>query len=100
MTIHRCSSCQRTYVTAPGHCRCGAQEFVAEVSAGRGTVYSETTLYAAAEPFEKDLPFQIAIIELEDGVRLTARIRGRKVEIGDPVREAEERGGVFFFSAI
>ena len=99
MTLHRCEACGRSYATVPGYCRCGAQEFRTEESSGQGTVYSQTTLYAAAEPFEKDLPFQIAIIELAGGLRLTARIRGPKVEIGDSVSEVEERDGVYYFSA-
>ena len=100
MTIYRCTSCGEPYVTAPGYCRCGAQGFRTEQSSGLGTVYSQTTLHAAAEPFEKDLPFQIAIIELAGGLRLTARIRGPKVEIGDSVSEVEERDGVYYFSAV
>jgi len=62
-------------------------------------VYSCTTLYAAAEALEKDLPFQIAIVELEEGVRLTVRIMGRAVAIGDAVQFAGEHDGVFFFHA-
>ena len=63
-----------------------------------GRVYSCTTLYAAAEAFEKDLPFQIAIIDLEDGRRLTARITGPAVEIGDAVNLVDERDGVSIFT--
>ncbi|MBI3696207.1 MAG: OB-fold domain-containing protein, partial [Acidobacteria bacterium] len=63
-----------------------------------GRVYSCTTLHAAAEPFEKDLPFQIAIVELEEGARLTARIRGAAVDVDGVVRWVEERDGVHFFS--
>lgn len=100
MTLCRCLSCGKGYVAAPEYCRCGGQEFHTEASSGRGTIYSETTLYAAAEPFEKELPFQIAIIELAGGVRLTARIRGPKVQIGDTVSEVEERNGVYYFSAV
>lgn len=64
---------------------------------GRGMVYSCTTLYASAEPFEKDLPFQIAIIELEEGPRLTVRIQGDHVEIGESVKEIAKQDGVWFF---
>ena len=64
-----------------------------------GVVYSCTTLYAAAERFEKDLPFQIAIVQLDqDGRRLTARITGPHVEIGDAVELVEQRDGVYFFA--
>jgi uncharacterized OB-fold protein len=75
-----------------------ADEFESVTLSGQGTVYSCTTLHAAATPFEKDLPFQIAIIELQEGPRLTARIEGKKVKIGDAVRHVAERNGVQFFS--
>ena len=69
---------------------------------GKGTVYSETTLHTAAEPFEKDLPFQIAIIqldaELDQGPRLTARIKGERVAIGDQVQLVRQTEGVSYFS--
>lgn len=63
-----------------------------------GKVYTCTTLYAAAEPFEKDLPFQIAIVATDDGKRLTARIEGERVTIGDRVRKTGEQGGVASFA--
>lgn len=54
-----------------------------------GTVYSETTLHAAAERFAAEVPFQIALIDLDGGGRLTARIVGKPVAIGDRVVETE-----------
>ena len=65
---------------------------------GRGTVYSHTILHAAAEPFEKDLPFQIAIIQLDKGPHLTARIEGERVGIGDHVHLVRQTDGVSYFS--
>jgi uncharacterized OB-fold protein len=44
-----------------------------------------TRLHAAAEPFEQQLPFQLAIVELEDDNRTTVRIVGPDVKIGDQV---------------
>ena len=64
----------------------------------RGTVYTCTTLHAAAEPFEKDLPFQIAIVVTDDGRRLTARIEGERVAIGDRVGKTRERGDISIFA--
>ena len=69
-----------------------------ESQAVRGTVYTCTTLHAAAEPFEKDLPFQIAIVVSDDGDRMTARIEGERVAIGDRVRKTGERGGITIFA--
>jgi len=99
MTLSRCDACGRPYVALPAVCRCGASEFSLAASSGRGRVYSCTTLHAAAEAFEKDLPFQIAIIDLEEGARLTARISGPAVSIGDPVCLTGDRDGVYFFQA-
>ena len=99
MTLYRCTACGERYVLRPSYCRCGGEEFAAEAVSGRGRVYSCTTLYSAAERFEKDRPLQIAIIELEGGARLTARITGAKVDVGDSVSLVEERDGVHFFSA-
>jgi uncharacterized OB-fold protein len=63
-----------------------------------GTVYTCTTLYAAAEQFEKDLPFQIAIVVPDEGERVTARIEGERVAIGDRVLRVGEWNGVSIFS--
>lgn len=57
----------------------------------KATVYAVTTLHAAAEAFEAELPFQIAVIEMEDGARQTVRIEGRSVKIGDEVVEVADR---------
>ena len=99
MTLYNCIGCGQMYVTPPAFCRCGRSEFRATEGSGRGHIYSCTTLHAAAEDHEQDLPFQIAIIELEEGARVTARITGPEVALGDAVRLAGERDGVHFFTA-
>jgi uncharacterized OB-fold protein len=63
----------------------------------KGTVYTETVIYSAPEAFTKDVPFQTAIISLESGGRITARIDGERVVIGDRVERLEDRDGVPFF---
>jgi uncharacterized OB-fold protein len=62
-----------------------------------GTVYTETVIYSAAEAFAAEAPFQTAIVSLEGGGRVTARISGERVAIGDRVTEIEGRNGVPFF---
>ena len=62
-----------------------------------GTIYTETLIYAAPEQFVKDAPYQLTIVTLEDGKRLTARIYGERVKIGDKVELAEYRDGIPFF---
>ncbi len=62
-----------------------------------GTIYTETMIHAAPEQFVKDAPYQLVIVTLEDGKRLTARISGDRVSIGDKVEQAESRDGIPFF---
>ena len=62
-----------------------------------GKVYTETVIYSAPEAFVKDVPYQIAIVTLADGRRITARILEGEVSIDDPVHFAEERNGVPYF---
>jgi uncharacterized OB-fold protein len=54
------------------------------------TVYTETVIHAGP-------PYQIAIIEISDGVRVTGRIEGERVAIGDALVELEAREGVRYF---
>jgi uncharacterized OB-fold protein len=65
-----------------------------------GIVYTHTVIYSAPEAFTKDAPYQIAIVSLEGGGRVTGRILGERVAIGDRVAEVEERGGVPYFRKV
>ena len=62
-----------------------------------GAVYTETVIYSAPPAFEKDVPYQVAIITLENGERVTGRIEGERVSIDDRVVLIETRDGVPFF---
>ncbi len=63
-----------------------------------GIIYTETVVHAAPEQFTADAPYQLAIISLVEGGRLTARIEGARVAIGDAVNFVEDRGGISFFA--
>lgn len=58
---------------------------------GPGVVYTETTVYSPPEQYVNEAPYQIAIVALDAGGRLTARIAGDKVSIGDRVNFLEYR---------
>jgi len=66
----------------------------------RGVIYTETVVFAPPEQFAADAPYQLAIVTLEDGKRLTARIAGDRVAIGDAVELAETRNNIPFFHKI
>ena len=66
-------------------------------SPGPGVVYTETVVFAAPEQFVADAPYQLVIVTLDRGGRLTARIAGERVQIGEAVEFAEYRDGIPFF---
>jgi len=64
------------------------------------TIYTETVVHVAPEAFAKDVPYQVVIVTLEDGSRVTARILGERVAIDDRVERVELRDGVSFFRKV
>lgn len=66
-----------------------------------GVVFTETIVHAATEQFAADVPYQLAIIDLDRGDRVTVRVLGKAAEdrarIGDRVRFVEERNGVAYY---
>ena len=66
-----------------------------------GSVYTETVIYSPPEQYAADAPYQLAIVELDRGGRLTARILAKelheRVSIGDRVVFVEERDGVAYY---
>jgi uncharacterized OB-fold protein len=63
----------------------------------QGIVYTETVVHAPPEQFVADAPYQLAIVTLDGGRRVTTRILGERVQIGDAVEFAEDRNGIPFF---
>jgi uncharacterized OB-fold protein len=62
-----------------------------------GVVYTETVVHMAPPAFEKDVPYQVAIVSLDTGGRVTWRIEGPRVSIDDRVVLVDTRDGVPFF---
>jgi len=78
---------------------CGARELEPRIVSGRGTVYSFTIVRQAFDPaFASDVPYVIALVELEEqgGLRLLANLVGvhpEAVAVGDPVHVVFEPRG-------
>ena len=64
-------------------------------ASGRGRIHSFTTVHRALSPaFEDDLPYVVAVIELEEGLRMVSRIvecDSERLAIEQPVEVAFER---------
>ena len=62
-----------------------------------GIIYSETVVWSAPAQYAADAPYQLALVDIDGSQRVTARVLGDRVTIGDRVLLAETREGVHFF---
>jgi uncharacterized protein len=75
LRIQRCSSCSKAVFYPRSICpHCFADQLSWIVASGKGTIYSYTVAHQAFGPFAADIPFVIAIVELEEGVRMMTRV--------------------------
>ena len=75
LRIQHCAACSKYVFYPRSICpHCFASELVWVKAAGRGTVYSYTVVRQAFGRFAEDVPYVIAIVELDEGVRMMSRI--------------------------
>ena len=90
--FQRCGDCSSAVfyprVTCPS---CGGASLFWETSSGRGTVYATTAVYRRdAEPYN------VALVDLEEGFRIMSRVEGvpaEEIEVGMKVTFAVRDGG-------
>ena len=97
LRIQRCDACGRAVFYPRTLCPlCFSDTLSWIVASGRGSIYSYTVAHQAFGPFAADVPFVVAIVELEEGVRMMSRIVGaarEQVEIGKAVQVTFEAVG-------
>ncbi|HEU5230087.1 MAG TPA: Zn-ribbon domain-containing OB-fold protein [Ktedonobacteraceae bacterium] len=75
LRIQRCDACSRAIFYPRALCpHCHSEKLSWIVASGKGTLYSYTVAHQAFGAFSADAPFVIAIVELEEGVRMMSRI--------------------------
>ena len=85
LIIQRCRACgEHQFYPRPFCLKCqGAVEWVE--SAGRGVVYAQTEVHVEV-PGGPPLPYTVAVVQLDEGPRLTTHIVGGAVVTGGRVR--------------
>ena len=104
LLIKHCTACDRSFFYPRNHCpRCWSTDTEWREAAGTGTVYTFTVVHQNdLPPFRDRVPYVVAIVELDEGARMTSNIEGvdaEEVACGMPVRvsfreEARDDGGV------
>lgn len=67
---------------------CGEEARSLYQFSGKGEVYSYTTVFDAPEGFQKNAPYTVALVQLEEGPMVSAQLTDlgdKAVEIGMPV---------------
>jgi len=94
LTMRRCLDCGTRFTPTRAACRCGSTRLEWADASGRGTVFTYTVVHRAPDPaFRADLPYVIAIVELEEGGRLMSNLVGcdpAAVRVGLPVKAVFE----------
>jgi uncharacterized OB-fold protein len=90
-----CDACKGLFARPQSACRrCGAPTVLSVNLSGRGTLASFTTIRVSPAAFQGQEPYDIAVIDLDEGLRVTARLTvpdGREAGIGDPAVFEEMR---------
>jgi hypothetical protein len=90
LLLQRCDACRRwVWYPRPFCPGCGGTRLDWQPASGRGTLYSYTIARRAPIPtFEGDVPYVIAIVELEEGPHFTSNVVGiapEKLRVGMPL---------------
>jgi uncharacterized OB-fold protein len=90
LRFQRCARDGKLFFPPAARCpRCWSSEWAWERVSGRGTVFSFVTFQRSYHPaFRGALPYVVAIVELDDGVRFTTRlteVQPEDVRVGMPV---------------
>ena len=90
LVLQRCNSCHRFRFYPRSVCpHCLSDEFEWQTASGRGHIYSFTVIHRSPSPAFRDrVPYVLALVELEEGVRMMTNIVGcdpEAVAIGEAV---------------
>ncbi len=64
---------------------CHGEAKIPFVFSGKGTIYSSTVIFEAPSNFEGNTPYQVALVQLEEGPMITAQI----TDLEDPTKPIE-----------
>ncbi len=95
----KCSDCGAVIAPPLGSCyNCGSSKMEWTEVSGKGRLIAFTVIHVAPEQFQDEAPYYVAIVELDEGTRVTARLSGfdplkpEEVELGIPMELTYETG--------
>lgn len=98
LLYQQCKACGRVQFYPRTVCaRCRGPELDWKPSGGKGAIYTYTVVHRApSAAFKADVPYAIALVDLEEGFRIMVNVLGcdpGEIRIGMPVAIGFERRG-------
>ncbi len=91
VSYQRCEDCASAIFPVRTLCPvCGSRRLGEAVSAGRGTVYSTTTLHT------REGSWDVSLVDLDEGFRMMSTVQADEVRIGMAVTARDDEGRVVF----
>lgn len=90
LELQQCTACGAFRYPPGQYCpRCLSDSYEWRPVSGKGTIYSFIIVYQRYDPsFAQDLPYNVAVVELEEGPRLITNVvgcRNEDLQVGMPV---------------
>lgn len=96
---YKCVDCGMVIAPPSGSCYgCGSSKMEWATVSGKGKLISFTVIHIAPDEFAEETPYYIAIVELAEGTRVSARLLGydplkpEEVKLGSDVKLDYEDG--------
>ena len=85
-----CKKCGKWHFPARLVCdACGGEEFETKAMRRTGKILTYTVIRVPPAPYKDESPFAVAIVEMDDGPRITTQVAAWKeseLKVGQPVR--------------
>jgi uncharacterized OB-fold protein len=96
---YRCVDCGMVIAPPSGTCYgCGSSSMEWANVSGNGKLIAFTVIHVSPDEFAAEVPYYVAIVELEEGTRVSARLLGfdplkpEEVKLGIPLKLDYEKG--------
>jgi len=87
MTVLVCADCGYQAIPPKYGCpKCASDQLGEKRKQGTGSIYSYTTIRVAGGKFASQLPYTVVLVDLDGGLRVTARLEGDQASIGQRVQ--------------
>ena len=101
LKVLKCRQCQGLFVAPKYNCpQCSGTSFESVGVTGEGTLRTYTTIRVPPLGFEKQAPYTIGVVELQEGTNITARLvvqDGVEPTIGKKVKFLRSEKGMHWF---